>query len=256
MYADDTQVTLTSDSMAELFESARKEMMNISEWMRINKQSLNPQKTEYMIIGHPRRTNKILSHEPQMLNGAEIKHVKETKSLGIILDEGLNWNEQYKKVKGKVSGGLWSLKMLMKIVPQSQLVNTYHALVEGHRVPNTRGVLINGGWEPPKETNKRGRVLINGEGVSKRKHLNYFTSTRQWSIFRTKFHIKIILSFGHCLPKLINGGGGDLNKGSKSAADALRRSLSSSILTTNVSKSSKAKDFPPRTEIFYLRHYT
>ena len=73
MYADDTHVTLTSDSLAELFESAREEMMNISEWMRINKLSINPQKTEYMIIWHPRRTNKILSHELLMLNGAEIK---------------------------------------------------------------------------------------------------------------------------------------------------------------------------------------
>ena len=44
MYADDTHVTLTSDSLAELFESAREEMMNISEWMRINKLSINPQK--------------------------------------------------------------------------------------------------------------------------------------------------------------------------------------------------------------------
>ena len=49
MYADDTHVTLTSDSMAELFETAREEMMNISEWMRIDKLSINPQKTEYRI---------------------------------------------------------------------------------------------------------------------------------------------------------------------------------------------------------------
>ena len=91
MHADDTHVTLTSDSMEELFESAWQEMMNISEWMRINKQSINPQKTEYMIIGHPRRTNKISFHEQLMLNGAEIKHVKETKSLAIIVDEELNW---------------------------------------------------------------------------------------------------------------------------------------------------------------------
>ena len=132
MYADDTHVTLTSDSVERLFEDAREEMKNISEWMRINKLSINPQKTEYMIIGHPRRTNKISSHEPLMLNGAEIKHVKETKSLGVIVDEGLNWSEQFRKVKGKVSGGLWSLKKLMRIVPQSQLVNIYHALVESH----------------------------------------------------------------------------------------------------------------------------
>ena len=63
--------------MKEFFESAREEMMNISEWMRINKLSINPQKTEYMIIGHPRRTNKISSHEPLMLNGAEIKRAQQ-----------------------------------------------------------------------------------------------------------------------------------------------------------------------------------
>ena len=74
----------------------------------------------------------ISSHEPLVLNGSAIKHVKQTKSLGIIIDEGLNWNEQFRKVKGKVSGGLWSLKKLMKIVPQSQLVNIYHALVKSH----------------------------------------------------------------------------------------------------------------------------
>ena len=32
--------------------------------------------------------------------------LNETKSLGIIVDEGLNWNEQFRKVNGKVSGGL------------------------------------------------------------------------------------------------------------------------------------------------------
>ena len=72
MYADNTHVTLTYDSMEELFVSAWEEMMDISEWMRINKLSINPQKTEYMIIGHPRRMNKISSHKPLMLNGVEI----------------------------------------------------------------------------------------------------------------------------------------------------------------------------------------
>ena len=58
--------------------------------MIINKLSINPQKTEYMIIGHPRRINNILSHRPLTLNGSEIKQVGETKSLDVIVDEGLN----------------------------------------------------------------------------------------------------------------------------------------------------------------------
>ena len=35
-------------------------------------------------------------------------------------------------MEGKVFGGLWSLEKLIKIVPQFQLVNIYHALLESH----------------------------------------------------------------------------------------------------------------------------
>ena len=38
--------------------------------------SANPQKTEYMFIGHPNRTNKITEQEKLKLNGSEIKRVK------------------------------------------------------------------------------------------------------------------------------------------------------------------------------------
>ena len=84
-----------------------------------------------MVIGHS-RTNETTSHEILTLHGSEIKHVKQTKSLGIAIDEGLKWNDHFNKVKGKVAGGLWSFKKLMNLVPQSQLCNIYHALIESH----------------------------------------------------------------------------------------------------------------------------
>ena len=43
-------------------------------------------------------------------NDSEIKRVAKTKSLGVIVDEGLNWDDQFSKVKGKISGGLKSIK--------------------------------------------------------------------------------------------------------------------------------------------------
>ena len=100
--------------------------------MRLNKLSANPQKTEYMFIGHPNRTNKITEQEKLKLNGSEIKRVKKTKSLGVIIDQGLNWEDQFKAIKAKVRGGLASLKTLKNIVSQSQLSNVYRALVESH----------------------------------------------------------------------------------------------------------------------------
>ena len=104
MYADDAHVTITSNNLENLLENAQRELLNISEWMRINKLTANPKKTEYTLIGHPRKVNKLDVSEPLMLNNAEIKRAKETKSLG------LNWEQHFKVVKGKIRGGLSSLK--------------------------------------------------------------------------------------------------------------------------------------------------
>ena len=69
MYADDTEITISSNNQVELIETAQAELLNISEWMRINKLSLNPIKTGYMIIDHPRR-RKIGESLPQLfING-------------------------------------------------------------------------------------------------------------------------------------------------------------------------------------------
>ena len=66
------------------------ELSNISTLMRIIKLSANPKNIEYMIIGHPRKINKIQVHEPLGLNDHDIKRMTNTKSLGIIVDEELN----------------------------------------------------------------------------------------------------------------------------------------------------------------------
>ena len=58
--------------------------------------------------------------------------MNKAKSLGVIIDQGLNWEDQFKAIKAKVRGGLASLKTLKNIVSQSQLSNVYRALVESH----------------------------------------------------------------------------------------------------------------------------
>ena len=87
MYADDTEITISSNNQVEPIETAQAELLNISEWMRINKLSLNPTKTEYMKIDHPRR-RKIGESLPQLfINGEKIKRVDKTKYLGVIVDD-------------------------------------------------------------------------------------------------------------------------------------------------------------------------
>lgn len=49
------------------------------------------------------------------LNDSEIKRIAKTKSLGVVIDERLNWHDQFSKVKGKTSGSLRLLKKLKNI---------------------------------------------------------------------------------------------------------------------------------------------
>ena len=74
------------------------------------------------------------------LNNSEIKRVAKTKSLGVVVGEGLNCDNQLSKAKGKISGGLRSLRKLKNLIPQSQLDHIYRALVESH--PNPRIIRI------------------------------------------------------------------------------------------------------------------
>ena len=55
--------------------------------MLANELTLNMDKTEYMIAGSRQRTNKIENDPHIRLGNDNIKRVKETKTLGIIIDD-------------------------------------------------------------------------------------------------------------------------------------------------------------------------
>ena len=130
IYADDTNVTIASDDIQRMIDNASQEMLNLSEWMRINKLSPNPQKTEFMIIGHPLKAKHPSLPESLVLNDHNIKRVTQTKSLGLIVDENLSWEAQFNRTMDKINSGIWALKRLKNILPQSQLSIVYYALVE------------------------------------------------------------------------------------------------------------------------------
>ena len=111
---------------------ARKELANIAEWMRVNKLRPNPQKTEFMIIGRPLSIRKPELPETLKLNGSEIKRMEITKYLGIVIDENLNWDEQFQRVRSKINTGFMSLKRLKNILPQRQLCCVYYGPVESN----------------------------------------------------------------------------------------------------------------------------
>ena len=70
------------------------------------------------MIDHPRRIKQLETSDALLLNGTEIKRIRKSKSLGIVIDDSLTWDEQFKAVKSKICGGLSALKKLKNIIPQ------------------------------------------------------------------------------------------------------------------------------------------
>ena len=132
MYADDTSISSSSENPLQLLEDLKRGLVRIMDWLRQNKLSLNVGKCEYMFLGNDKQLSKISEIGNIKIDKDEIKRVNKTTYLGLTIEESLSLNQQYKIVKGKLKGGLNSIRKLREILPQSQLCLVYQALVESH----------------------------------------------------------------------------------------------------------------------------
>ena len=91
MYADFTYSAIASSDITKLISMTKNGLLNISDWLTVNKLSANPQKAEFMAIGYQCRINAISDLFWLKLNNSEINRVVKIKSLGAIVDERLKW---------------------------------------------------------------------------------------------------------------------------------------------------------------------
>ena len=88
LYADDTQIYLELDSRN--FHSSITELTNCLEavqaWMGNNKLKLNPDKTEFIVIGDDQIKSSLKSSFPVSLLGNSMEPAESVKNLGVILD--------------------------------------------------------------------------------------------------------------------------------------------------------------------------
>ncbi|CAB3998901.1 Hypothetical predicted protein [Paramuricea clavata] len=90
MFADDTNLTAIGRTISEAEERASVDMRNVQKWLCANKLSLNIAKTEYVLIGTRHKISNIDTHQGVKINNQLIKKIKNTKALGVELDENLS----------------------------------------------------------------------------------------------------------------------------------------------------------------------
>ena len=93
MYADDSNLSVNGETASDIEMKLNHELENVHDWLLATKLTLNIEKTEYMIIGsYNRISNTQKEGEIKIKIGDnDVKRVKTTKGLGIVIDENLAW---------------------------------------------------------------------------------------------------------------------------------------------------------------------
>ena len=95
LYADDTQLFLSfsADAFSENILLLQNTISNISSWMASNFLSLNPAKTEFLLIGLPAQLAKIHNPPFTISSNTTIQPVSSARNLGIIFDSNLSFSD-------------------------------------------------------------------------------------------------------------------------------------------------------------------
>ena len=89
-------------------------------------------KTEFMVFGSRYRLASITNRQQIVIDGQDIKQVKHKKTLGMILDEQLKWDNHNEHQCKKILSNIALLRRAKQFVPQETLVTMYNALVLPH----------------------------------------------------------------------------------------------------------------------------
>ena len=127
MYADDTNVFLSSKNLKELETLMNQELSSLLEWLNANKLSLNIKKTHFIIFSPPKTKPSYKVH--LKINNIDIQCVQQTKFLGVIIDSKLSWKDHIKYIKSKICKSIGIISKARKYLNLNSLLCLYYAFL-------------------------------------------------------------------------------------------------------------------------------
>ena len=130
MFADDTQIATASHDIEVITETLNSDLNNVASWLSANKLTLNNSKTEYMIIVSKMRIGVVTCDPVINVGNLKINRVETTKSLGLMIDESLNWSANVDHIFKKVASGLAILRKVREILDFDTLIIIYQSTIQ------------------------------------------------------------------------------------------------------------------------------
>ena len=136
-FADDTSLFISDSNITNLYLRANHAMAGLYDWFCVNRLSLNPNKTKYIVFNpHKRHSNQ--EHLDIHIDNVPLKQIgthsaeKTTKFLGLYMDENLSWKFHLNQVNSKISRALFSIKQAKHFRPIESMRTLYNALIQPH----------------------------------------------------------------------------------------------------------------------------
>ena len=114
LYADDSQlyVSFSSGDYAATQSGLQSCLASVQSWMSTNKLKLNPDKTDFLLIGSEWQRSKYLSMFPIELVGVETYPAKSARNLGVIFDKNFNFRSHISAICTSCIYHIWDLRRI------------------------------------------------------------------------------------------------------------------------------------------------
>ena len=234
LFADDTNLTASANSMTDLEAAVNSDLENLRKWLIANKLSLNVAKTEFILIGSKSMIKNISNSHPNVfIENKQIKQVYECKTLGVKIDQHLSWKGNTDEICKKVTAGISAIRRIRPFVAQDTLILIYNAIVRPYfdycsevwdvfgaaqskrlqKLQNRAARIILNvsndvehnialhalGWEPLQMERKKAKAKIMYKLLNKMGPKS-LTNLFSYKSEKTNYHLRDISS-GLCLPK-------------------------------------------------------
>ena len=99
-YAYDTQlyITLSPENFSHSIQKLKNCLNDIQNFMFANKLKLNPDKTEFILIGSRKNRNQLLPHFPINILGNQVSPAQSVRNLGVVFDSNFTFSNHVSQV--------------------------------------------------------------------------------------------------------------------------------------------------------------
>ena len=118
---DTTTLETTTPGTTKL----QSDMNNILKWTSEHFLSLNQVKSQVMIVGNRYKVRKRKDPKSIVINGIDVKFVKQYNYLGIVLDDEMTLQPLLKHVKKILHNRLFSIRKIRKYITDKAAISIY-----------------------------------------------------------------------------------------------------------------------------------